>query len=1159
MSEANKIAQSSVKKLKKQQAEADEQLQRQQMLLVTQEQEWQSRVETLQQTVYHLETEVGVLKRSPGWVLEQRLKRWSRWPGPALGVSGKPVAGVLEATAVVPAIATSGSEVEPVSVLTPEMALVQASGLFDADWYLAGNPDVMQAGIDPMRHYFDFGAAEGRDPHPLFASQWYRRRYPDIVKAGANPLAHYLQFGFRERRDPHPFFSGSDYERRYAEVAPGGLSPLQHYVQAGCQAGYEAHVLFDRADYLRRYPELETQACFMAFVHCIERFMTHRKKPFAPLAADGSVHATFDHKAEGRFIARVRRRRSIQQGDACVPLVSIIMATRDRCGQIGSAIESILAQTWQHWELLIVDDGSEDGTLEFVRQHYPDARIHIEAIPASGVSRARNVGLSKAEGEWIAYLDSDNRWAPCFLEIMLAYAGQQGADFAYAAIRLLQDKGVAYRHHAFVADDLLFKNFIDLNSIFHHRHFYDRLGGFDPDLPRTVDWDLIIRYARRAAQVVYVPFVGADYDDRESANRITVNEFNAWRFVVTNKHVIDWPAVRQVPVSSGQVSVIVPVLGQVADMVRCLEALLAARRGVPGGYEILLVDNGSSQEMMDLLAFVATAHAAVRHVLCRGCQTLALGWNLGASQASAEYLVFLHPATEVMAGWLPPLLQALTVEGTAAVQPRVLAADGLVRHCGVVFSDQGFPGYPLYAGMPAHAACTRQPFSLQALAEGCVLLRRSDFFRQDGFYTLYVNEWETADLTLRMTRGGRVCRYVPEAMVVLHDPVRQLEAVHQVQNRQVFMQRWQAGVPADEQVHYLRDGFLVAGRVTDGLEPGLLAQRQPLLQRLQQRQRSSAVYERPPEPEQPLIAIKVPCPNEQEKAEWGDYHFACSLGAALQRQGYRVRIDLRDQWAARSRMPANEVNLLLRGRGELPLRDDQLNLMWLISHPDRVSLAEIRRYDHVFVASSFYTDYLQAALGGADRDKVSCLLQCTDPAIFYPGACDAAVAQALLFVGNSRNQFREAVRLAQEAGLTPAVYGTRWRQFIPEAWIRGENIPNEQLGRYYRSAGVVLNDHWPAMRDKGFVSNRIFDVLACGGVLVSDAVTGLLPELAAGVTVFAPDDAEGLRAAVLSATSAVTLRQQRFQRALHVQAAHSFDARAALIVARVEKWFVKGL
>jgi glycosyltransferase involved in cell wall biosynthesis len=221
--------------------------------------------------------------------------------------------------------------------------------------------------------------------------------------------------------------------------------------------------------------------------------------------------------------------------------------------------------------------------------------------------------------------------------------------------------------------------------------------------------------------------------------------------------------------------------------------------------------------------------------------------------------------------------------------------------------------------------------------------------------------------------------------------------------------------------------------------------------------------------------------------------------------------------------------------------------MWLISHPDTVSDAEMRRYDHVFIASAPYAAEVARRLGPG----VSPLLQCSDPALFRPDPAAPSLYRTL-FVGNSRNVFRRVVKDAVEQGIDLAIVGTRWRQFISSKLIKGENIPNRDLGRHYNGARVVLNDHWPDMRDKGFVSNRIFDVLACGIPLVSDRVAGLPEDLRPFVIDFGDERplGEAVRAALSEDKAA---RQRRITFAAEVHRNHSFDRRAAIIVETVRR------
>jgi O-antigen biosynthesis protein len=85
-----------------------------------------------------------------------------------------------------------------------EISMIRASDLFDPDWYLAHNPDVAQAGVNPLIHYIQYGGFEGRDPSPSFSSTWYLEAYEDVKKADINPLIHFLKYGRLENRKPLP-------------------------------------------------------------------------------------------------------------------------------------------------------------------------------------------------------------------------------------------------------------------------------------------------------------------------------------------------------------------------------------------------------------------------------------------------------------------------------------------------------------------------------------------------------------------------------------------------------------------------------------------------------------------------------------------------------------------------------------------------------------------------------------------------------------------------------------------------------------------------------------------------------------------------------------------------------------------------------------------
>ena len=234
------------------------------------------------------------------------------------------------------------------------------------------------------------------------------------------------------------------------------------------------------------------------------------------------------------------------------------------------------------------------------------------------------------------------------------------------------------------------------------------------------------------------------------------------------------------------------------------------------------------------------------------------------------------------------------------------------------------------------------------------------------------------------------------------------------------------------------------------------------------------------------ISIKCAAPNEEQKHVWGDYHFAKSLARALAKFGHLVRVDLRPTWNTPSGL-ADDVAIVLRGLGAYIPASNQINICWLISHPDLVEDRELEYYDHVFVASTAHAETLRARLS----KPVSALLQCSDPDIFKLLTHSSSVpAEDLLFVGNARGERRKIVFDALAKNLPIAVYGQGWSYLVDQKVLRGENIKNEDLYVHYGAAKIVLNDHWPDMAAKGFVSNRIFDAALSGAFVISDAFDG---------------------------------------------------------------------
>ena len=185
-------------------------------------------------------------------------------------------------------------------------------------------------------------------------------------------------------------------------------------------------------------------------------------------------------------------------------MVSIIIPTYNRGYIIQKAIDSVLAQTYSDWELIIVDDGSTDNTAEVVGK-YTDERIrYIKEQENKGGNHARNIAFQRSCGEYIVFLDSDNVFAPDCLEKRLFFLLNTCADFIFTRVNIKNSNSeesfvfplpefFSVNDMANIQNKLIQQNIIDTNAICVRRSTFVQAGGFDENLKRYQDWELFFR------------------------------------------------------------------------------------------------------------------------------------------------------------------------------------------------------------------------------------------------------------------------------------------------------------------------------------------------------------------------------------------------------------------------------------------------------------------------------------------------------------------------------------------------------------------------------------------------------------------------------------------------------------------------------------------
>ena len=179
--------------------------------------------------------------------------------------------------------------------------------------------------------------------------------------------------------------------------------------------------------------------------------------------------------------------------------ISVVIPTLNRINTLQRALDSVINQTYKPAEIIVVDNGSSDGTLKFLREQYPKIKTLTEN--KIGVSSARNKGIKKSINQWIALLDSDDAWHPRKLEIQTSML-----DSALKEYNLIHTDEVWFRNNKHINQmkkhkkqgGYIFERCLSLccispSSVLFKKNILDKVGLFDESLPVCEDYDMWLK------------------------------------------------------------------------------------------------------------------------------------------------------------------------------------------------------------------------------------------------------------------------------------------------------------------------------------------------------------------------------------------------------------------------------------------------------------------------------------------------------------------------------------------------------------------------------------------------------------------------------------------------------------------------------------------
>lgn len=662
-----------------------------------------------------------------------------------------------------------------------EFALVVANGIFDESWYLNAYPDVESAGVVPLVHFMETGWREGRSPCALFDLPWYARTYMDDLDL--NPAVHYLLHANESGNLPN------------ADWAPG--SEVQLLALGLRRTELEAALSLVEIDRSRTPNAPESTGSVRggelgSRVPAVQGSIPTKAQAFL-----GRVATAL---AEARTTAGAVNSPLLDD----IPTFSVLMPVYlPRLHHFRAAVDSVLTQSYGSWELVIVDDGSKDESLNEVLNELSklDPRIKVVSCEDNaGISAATNRALEAAAGEFVALLDQDDLLSRQAL-FHVSQALGDAVDVLYSDEAVISDSGSLVE--IFTKPDwspylLLGSMYLGHLCVYRKSLLLD-LGGFDSRFDYSQDYDVALRATERARSVVHIEevlyFWRATPTSAAAGGKDFARESNIAALASAldrrgiEARVLAEPLTNRIAPAAGALvspaSVVIPS-DDVQLTRRCVDSVLSS--GVPRDLEIIVVVSARSEKIFSVMDWPPQ----VQIVVDRGLFNFSRKCNVGADACTGDLLVFLNDDVEIMSpDWLAELDFVLNLPGVGAVAPKLLYEDGTIQHAGIVTGVRGHLGTAFHSYRSDEATTLNLAASLRevsVLSGACFAVRRDCFNAVGGFDQVNTPVAHSdSDLSFRIREAGLACLYTPHATLrhfghtslATQDPIEKARARHQ--------------------------------------------------------------------------------------------------------------------------------------------------------------------------------------------------------------------------------------------------------------------------------------------------------------------------------------------------------------------------------------------
>jgi GT2 family glycosyltransferase len=452
------------------------------------------------------------------------------------------------------------------------------------------------------------------------------------------------------------------------------------------------------------------------------------------------------------------------------------------------AIESVIAQTYDNWELCLADGGSAKPHVRAVLEEYAakETRVKVKFLPENkGISGNSNEALSLATGEFIALLDHDDELAPFALfECIALLNNQPETDFIYSDEDKISGKK---RHSPFFKPDWSPDLLLSCNYTCHlglyRRSIAVEIGGFRSAFDGSQDYDLVLRYMDRTKRIAHVPAVlyhwrvlvesAASHSTAKPyayvAGRQALSDYlrrNGVSGEVVDGASPGYYRVKRNIIGRPLVSIIIPSKDNQVVLKKCVDSIL--EQTDYDNYEIIIVDNQSTEpSMLGYCAQIVTNPKISVLKYDRPFNFSAIN-NWAASQAKGQHLLLLNDDTEVISpGWLSAMLEHAQRNEVGVVGALLLYPNGNIQHCGIIVGvgPDRTSGHAFYRlpNHPGYMGRIRSIGNCSAVTAACMMVRKEVFLELGGLDEALPRNHNDIDLCLKARAKGYLIVYTPYA------------------------------------------------------------------------------------------------------------------------------------------------------------------------------------------------------------------------------------------------------------------------------------------------------------------------------------------------------------------------------------------------------------